>query len=70
MEPLLEEMKLPGELFLTPDVALVSCRSGDASLLPAQPQDSPFVMFNISSNGTLGTSVRYPTPEPEPPGCS
>ncbi|KAM6907738.1 enteropeptidase [Xenentodon cancila] len=32
-------------------------RSGEASLLPATAQDSPFVTINYTSNGMLGTSV-------------
>ncbi|XP_061596462.1 enteropeptidase [Cololabis saira] len=32
-------------------------RSGEASLLTALGQDSPFVTINVNSNGTLGTSV-------------
>ncbi|KAK5621203.1 hypothetical protein CRENBAI_012139 [Crenichthys baileyi] len=32
-------------------------RSGEASLLPALPQDSPFVTITVSSDGTMDTSV-------------
>ncbi|XP_028278335.1 enteropeptidase [Parambassis ranga] len=32
-------------------------RSGEASLLPALPQDSPFANITITSNGTLETSI-------------
>uniref|UniRef100_A0A4W6E4L3 Transmembrane serine protease 15 n=1 Tax=Lates calcarifer TaxID=8187 RepID=A0A4W6E4L3_LATCA len=32
-------------------------RSGEASLLPALPQDSPFATITVTSNGTLETSV-------------
>lgn len=32
-------------------------RSGETSLLPAQPQDSPFVTITVTSNGTLETST-------------
>ncbi|KAM9332726.1 enteropeptidase [Pholidichthys leucotaenia] len=32
-------------------------RSGEASLLPAQPEDSQFVMVTVTNNGTLETSI-------------
>ncbi|XP_074466647.1 enteropeptidase-like [Sebastes fasciatus] len=32
-------------------------RSGEATLLPALPQDSPFTTITVTSNGTLETSV-------------
>ncbi|KAF7206780.1 enteropeptidase isoform X1 [Nothobranchius furzeri] len=32
-------------------------RSGEASLLPAQPQDAPFAVVSVTGNGTLETSI-------------
>lgn len=66
MELLQDGMTVPGEPVLTPDMVLDLCRSGEASLLPAQPQDSPFVTINVNDNGTVGTNVRYPILEPGP----
>ncbi|XP_056296071.1 enteropeptidase [Pseudoliparis swirei] len=34
-------------------------RSGETTLLPARPQDSPFTSITVSSNGALETSIRY-----------
>ncbi|CAN9501226.1 unnamed protein product [Ophioblennius macclurei] len=46
----------------TPHLSNLTCqylgyRSGDASTLPAQPEDSPFVNVTLSSNGTIETST-------------
>lgn len=41
-------------------------RFGEATLLPALPQDSPFTNITLTGNGTLETSVRYGTLEPGP----
>lgn len=41
-------------------------RFGEATLLPAQPEDSPFATITVTSNGTLETIVRYQWPDPKP----
>lgn len=53
------EVQILQLIFRVWSLFLTLYRFGEATLLPAQPQDSPFATITVTSNGTLETIVRY-----------